>query len=139
MTDSNEFIALRKSMVDEQIVAEGVRDPLVIRAMQAVPRESFVPNELRELAYENTPLPIGEGQTISQPYILALMIESLALMGGETILEIGTGSGYAAALLAQIGKRVYTVERIEGLANQAAKCLRSQCCDNVTVLHRDGN
>lgn len=138
MTDSIEYIGLRHSMVEEQIIAEGVRDPLVIKAIQAIPRELFVPDELRELAYENTPLPIGEGQTISQPFIVALMIESLALKGGETILEIGTGSGYAAAILAQIGEHVYTIERIKSLAMSATKILRSLGCDSVTVLHRDG-
>ncbi|MEE4238012.1 MAG: protein-L-isoaspartate O-methyltransferase, partial [Anderseniella sp.] len=96
----------RKAMVREQIHARGVRDPLVLKAMETVRREAFVPGEHRHLAYADRPLPIAAGQTISQPYIVAYMVEALALKGGEKVLEIGAGSGYAAAVLAQIAGEV---------------------------------
>ena len=107
-----DFAQRRTRMVDRQIAHRGVRSKLVLTAMKAVPRESFLPEELWELAYEDTPLPIAEGQTISQPYIVAMMTEALELHGGENVLEIGTGSGYAAAILSKIARDVYTVERI---------------------------
>ena len=94
--------AERNEMVHDQIEARGVRDPLVLDAMRTVPREEFLPERLREFAYDDAPLPIAEEQTISQPYIVAFMIEALALKGGEGVLEIGTGSGYAAAVLGEI-------------------------------------
>ncbi|HWB44519.1 MAG TPA: protein-L-isoaspartate(D-aspartate) O-methyltransferase [Hyphomicrobiaceae bacterium] len=128
----------RQRFVADQIEARGVRDPLVIAAMRKVPRERFVPQHLRDRAYEDAPLPIGAGQTISQPYIVAFMIEALALRGGEKVLEIGGGSGYAAAVVAQIAKAVFTVERIGELAERAAKNLTSAGCDNVHVRHADG-
>ncbi len=106
----------RHEMVEHQIEARGVRDRKVLEAMRAVPRELFVSEALREFAYDDTPLPIAGGQTISQPYIVAFMIEALSLKGGEKVLEIGTGCGYAAAVLAQIAAEVYTVERIRELA-----------------------
>src|SRR6516164_2663455 len=96
------FSKLRKEMVEKAIVARGVRDELVLGAMRGVPREAFLPHQLCEFAYTDCPLPIEEGQTISQPYIVAFMTEALALQGGERVLEIGTGSGYAAAVLAEI-------------------------------------
>ena len=119
-------VADRARMVERQIVRRGVRDELVLEAVRSVPREAFLPEEMREFAYEDSPLPIEEGQTISQPYIVALMSEALQLNGGETVLEIGTGSGYAAAVLAQIAAEVYTVERYSQLATKAAATLRSQ-------------
>jgi protein-L-isoaspartate(D-aspartate) O-methyltransferase len=128
----------RNEMVEHQIAARGVRDRRVLEAMRAVPREEFLPQNLREFAYDDSPLPIAERQTISQPYIVAFMIEALALKGGEKVLEIGTGSGYAAAVLAEIAGEVYTVERIEGLARQASQVLKAMNCSNVHVLHRDG-
>mgnify|MGYP003482884010 CR=1 FL=1 len=97
-----DYRKLRQSMVDRQIVHRGVRAPLVLDAMRSVPREAFLPPDLREFAYDDSPLPIEEGQTISQPYIVALMVEALLLQGGETVLEIGAGSGYAAAVIAKI-------------------------------------
>ena len=106
--------------------------------MRKVAREAFLPENLREFAYEDSPLPIAEGQTISQPYIVALMAEALLLEGGEKVLEIGTGSGYAAAVLAEIAAEVYTVERIGQLAEKAATALAGQGYDNVHVLHGDG-
>ncbi|HLZ96852.1 MAG TPA: protein-L-isoaspartate O-methyltransferase, partial [Steroidobacteraceae bacterium] len=118
-------------MVESHIAARGIRSQSVLEAMQTVPREAFLPQHLREFAYQDAPLPIAEGQTISQPYIVALMTEALELKGGEKVLEIGTGSGYAAAILAQIAKEVYTVERIGQLAEKAATVLSDLGYRNV--------
>ena len=128
----------RHAMVQRQIVCRGVRDELVLEAVRSVPREDFLPADMREFAYEDSPLPIEEGQTISQPFIVALMSEALLLKGGEKVLEIGTGSGYAAAVLAQIAAEVYTVERYSQLAAKAAATLARGGFDNVHVLHGDG-
>jgi protein-L-isoaspartate(D-aspartate) O-methyltransferase len=128
----------RDAFVARQVEARGVRDPLVLAAMRSVSRELFVPPSLAEEAYEDTPLPIGAGQTISQPYIVAFMIEALALRGGEKVLEIGAGSGYAAAVLAEIADEVFTVERIGELAQRAAASLAAAGADNVHVRHADG-
>jgi protein-L-isoaspartate(D-aspartate) O-methyltransferase len=133
-----DFSKLRKDMVEKAIVARGVRSELVLNAMRSVPRESFLPKQLREFAYDDAPLPIEEGQTISQPYIVAFMTEALALRGGEKVLEIGTGSGYAAAVLSEIAADVYTVERHGPLAEKAAATLAEIGYDNVHVLHGDG-
>lgn len=133
-----DFPKLRAQMVDRHIVHRGVRAPLVLEAMRNVPRERFLPEDLREFAYEDAPLPIAEAQTISQPYIVAMMTEALDLKGGETVLEIGTGSGYAAAVLAEIAKDVYTVERIAQLAEKSAAMLASLGYRNVHVLQGDG-
>ena len=133
-----DFAKLRDSMVDLQIARRGVRSHLVLDAMRTVPREAFLPEPLREFAYEDAPLPIAEGQTISQPYIVALMTDALALEGGEKVLEIGTGSGYAAAILSRIARNVYTVERIGQLAEKAAAALADLGYGNVHVLHADG-
>ncbi len=129
---------LRKEMVEKAIFARGVRSELVLNAMGRVPREAFLPAQLREFAYEDIALPIEEGQTISQPYIVAFMIEALALRGGEKVLEIGAGSGYAAAVLSEIAADVYTVERHGPLAEKAAATLADLGYDNVHVLHGDG-
>ena len=134
----SKFSRLRKEMVERAIFARGVRSELVLRAMRNVPRESFLPTRLREFAYDDTALPIEEGQTISQPYIVAFMIEALALRGGEKVLEIGAGSGYAAAVLSEIAADVYTVERHGPLAEKAAATLADLGYDNVHVLHSDG-
>jgi protein-L-isoaspartate(D-aspartate) O-methyltransferase len=133
-----DFARLREEMVDHHIRARGVRSPRVLAAMRKVPREAFLPHALHEFAYEDTALPIAEGQTISQPFIVALMAEALMLEGGEKVLEIGTGSGYAAALLAEIAGEVYTVERIGQLAEKAAAVLAKLGYLNVHVLHGDG-
>jgi protein-L-isoaspartate(D-aspartate) O-methyltransferase len=133
-----DFAAQRQEMVERAIRARGVRSRLVLDAMRAVPREDFLPAHLREFAYEDSPLPIEAEQTISQPYIVAFMIEALALEGGERVLEIGAGSGYAAAVLSKIAGEVYTVERIGQLAEKAAARLADLGYGNVRVLHGDG-
>lgn len=132
------FSQRRSAMVESHIAGRGIQSQLVLEAMQAVPREAFLPEHLREFAYQDAPLPIAEGQTISQPYIVALMTEALGLKGGEKVLEIGTGSGYAAAILAKIAKDVYTVERIGQLAEKAATALSGLGFRNVHVRHADG-
>ncbi|MGO9703504.1 MAG: protein-L-isoaspartate(D-aspartate) O-methyltransferase, partial [Xanthobacteraceae bacterium] len=129
---------LREDMVENQIAARGIRSAAVLGALRKVPREAFLPERLREFAYEDSPLPIAAGQTISQPYIVALMTDALDLAGGERVLEIGTGSGYAAAVLAEIAAEVYTVERIGELAEKAASTLTALGCRNVHVVHGDG-
>jgi protein-L-isoaspartate(D-aspartate) O-methyltransferase len=125
-------------MVERNIIARGVRDQLVLDAMRKVPRELFLPKNLSEFAYEDSPLPIAGEQTISQPYIVAFMAEALMLKGGEKVLEIGAGSGYAAAVLSVIAADVYTVERLGQLADKAAATLAELGYDNVHVLHGDG-
>ena len=125
-------------MVRHHIAARGVRDELVLEAIGKVPRELFLPKNLREFAYEDSPLPIAGEQTISQPYIVAFMAEALMLKGGEKVLEIGAGSGYAAAVLSEIAANVYTVERLGALAEKAAATLAELGYDNVHVLHGDG-
>jgi len=133
-----DYSKLRQNMVEHHIEARGVRSASVLDAMRKVPREAFLPGRLREFAYVDTPLPIAEGQTVSQPYIVAFMIEALGLKGGEKVLEIGAGSGYAAAVLSEIAGEVYTVERIGQLAEKAASVLADLGYDNVHVLHADG-
>jgi protein-L-isoaspartate(D-aspartate) O-methyltransferase len=128
----------RKRMVTEQIAARGIRDEATRAAMLAVPRHEFVPRELAGKAYADHPLPIGYGQTISQPYVVAFMTEALRLDGGETILELGTGSGYQAAVLACIAARVHTVEIIDALAAGAAERLSRLGYRNVEVRAGDG-
>lgn len=126
-------------MVEEQIAQRGIRDERVLEAMRRVPRHLFVPGELKMLAYEDCALPIGKGQTISQPYIIALMTSLLCLKGDETVLEIGSGSGYQAAVLAGLVRKVYTIERINSLADAARDLLRSLSINNVEVLCADGS
>ncbi len=138
MKPSESFTNRRIAMVREQIAARGVRDARVLTAMKAVPREEFVPDALRAQAYDDRPLPIGEGQTISQPYVVASMTEALLLKGGEKVLEIGTGSGYAAAVLAEIAGEVHTVERIAPLAQRAGATLRRLGYNHVHVIEGDG-
>ncbi len=132
------YAVRRKAMVEDQVAARGVRDPRVLSAMAAVPRHLFVPEALREEAYADYPLPIGEGQTISQPYIVALMTESAGLRPGGKVLEVGTGSGYQAAVLSRLAGTVYSIE-IDGLlARRAAAALASLGCSNVRVRTGDG-
>jgi protein-L-isoaspartate(D-aspartate) O-methyltransferase len=134
----HDFKEQRSAMVATQIAARGIRSPRVLDAMREVPREAFVPEYLRHSAYEDSPLPIGFGQTISQPHVVAFMIVALELSGGEKVLEIGTGSGYAAAVVAQIAGKVYTIERIRELADGARAALAGLGYDNVEVRHGDG-
>lgn len=133
-----DFEAQRERMVREQIEERGVRDPRVLAAMRKVPRHEFVPPGLRGQAYADYPLPIGEGQTISQPYVVALMSELAALRPGTKVLEIGTGSGYQAAILAELGAEVWTIEIVEPLARAAAETLKRLGHGAVHVRHGDG-
>jgi protein-L-isoaspartate(D-aspartate) O-methyltransferase len=126
-------------MVAEQLRRRGIREPSVLAAFAAVPREEFVDPDQRDHAYEDGPLGIGHGQTISQPYVVAITVQELALRGHERVLEIGTGSGYAAAILSRLAREVHTVERIESLAKVAAERLARLGYDNVEVHHGDGS
>ena len=132
------WAAARERMVRDQLVAREVRDPRLLAAMGEVPRHEFVPESERRFAYEDRPLPIGGGQTISQPYVVALMTELLALRGGERVLEIGTGSGYQAAVLSRLAASVYSIEIDPALAASAAERLRRLGCANVRVKSGDG-
>lgn len=133
-----DYSTLRRKMVEYQIRARGVRDDNVLSAMKNVPRELFVGSDWAAHAYEDRPLPIGEGQTISQPYIVAFMVEALKLQGGEKVLEIGSGSGYAAAVLSRIAATVHGIERIPQLAEKARKALASVQIENVEIHADDG-
>ena len=137
LKDKASYAALRRKMVEIQIVRRGVKDPLVLSAMRSVPRHEFVSEDQRSHAYEDRPLPIGEEQTISQPYIVALMSELLELKGTEKVLEVGTGSGYQAAVLAEIVQDVFTVEILKPLAEKAQERLKLLYYKNVHVRHGD--
>ncbi|WP_235897722.1 protein-L-isoaspartate(D-aspartate) O-methyltransferase [Neoaquamicrobium microcysteis] len=130
--------AARRRMVEEQIVARGIESPLVLDAFRAVPRERFVDEWLQERAYDDTPLPIGEGQTISQPFVVALMIEAAGVGPGQRVLEVGAGSGYAAAAISRIADRVYAVERHAALGRAASERLAVLGYDNVELRIGDG-
>ncbi len=132
------FDRLRKRMVDEQLAARGIRDRRVLSAMATTPRHLFVPEALRERAYDDHPLPIGFGQTISHPYTVALMTEALELQGTERVLEIGTGSGYQTAVLARLCANVFTIERIAALAGRARTLLDQLGHYNVALRVGDG-
>jgi protein-L-isoaspartate(D-aspartate) O-methyltransferase len=136
--DDPSLARARERMVKEQIAARDVRDRFVLEAMRKVPRHLFVPEGVRREAYDDHPLPIGHAQTISQPYIVGFMTEALGLRGGETVLEVGTGSGYQAAVLAEIAKTVYTIEIVAPLAEEARERLRALGYDNVQVRSGDG-
>lgn len=129
----------RQRMVADQIEARGIADPLLLAAMREVPREAFVAPALRCLAYQDGPLPIGDGQTISQPYIVALMIEAAALKPGDHLLEVGAGSGYAAAIASRIAAEVIAIERHPSLAEATRVKLLRLGYDNVEVLAGDGS
>ena len=133
-----DWTSQRLAMVRRQIEARGIRDPRVLQALKTVPRHEFVPESARSAAYEDEPLPIGRGQTISQPFMVALMSEALGLHGSERVLEVGTGSGYQAAVLGELAAEVFTVERIAELAGTAARTLEELGCANVTVVVGDG-
>ena len=132
-------ISARQQMVDQQIRARGISDPRVLSAMLRVPRDRFVPEADRERAYEDHPLPIGDGQTISQPYVVALMLESLQLSPNNKVLEVGTGSGYATALLAELAGEVFSIERHPALAENSRKVLTTLGYSNVKVFTGDGS
>src|SRR5271169_174947 len=133
-----DYKRLRDLMVDTQLVPRGIKDEKVLAIMRKVPRHLFVPEPWSN-AYDDMALPIGEGQTISQPYMVAVMTELLELKGGEKVLEIGTGSGYQAALLAELAREVFTIERIGPLADRARECLAGLGYINVIVLTGDGS
>lgn len=128
----------REIMMNDHLLSRGIRDQAVLKAMREVPREAFVAEGMEELAYDDYALPIDEGQTISQPYIVAYMAESLELSAADRVLEIGTGSGYAAAVLSRIVSTVYTVERLAGLAGSARQRLEMLGYGNIHVLEGDG-
>ena len=132
------FVQERKRMVEEQLIPRGIKDSLVLAAFRKVPRERFIPREHWYETYGDFPLPIGEEQNISQPYIVALMTENLKLKGEERVLEIGTGSGYQTAIIAEIVKEIYTVERIVSLAQRAKKTLEELGYTNVETKIGDG-
>ena len=133
-----DFVRLRRAMVDEQLRGRDIVDPRVLDAMERVPRELFVPPEERLRAYEDAALPIGAGQTISQPYMVARICEVLSLRGGERVLDVGTGSGYQAAVLAELAQEVVTIERIPELAERARVNLAAAGYELVEVRVGDG-
>lgn len=136
--DTLDFEVERELMISQQIERRGLHNPHLLQALRRVPRHCFVPPDEQRFAYEDRPLPIGSGQTISQPYIVALMTNLLALEGGEKVLEIGTGSGYQAAVLSCLAGQVYTIERFDSLANTARQILAELGITNVTVCTGDG-
>lgn len=132
------YSSLRRQMVDSQLRQRGIADERVLAAMERVPRHEFAPERYRDQAYEDHPLPIGEGQTISQPYIVAIMLDALKLSPTDKVLEIGTGSGYVTALLAELTARVISIERHESLAESARALLAALGYSNVNVVTGDG-
>lgn len=136
--DDDVFAAARRLMVRTQLAARDIADTSVLQTMAEIPRHEFVPPNLKDMAYQDRPLPIGEGQTISQPYIVAYMTQALDLQAGDKVLEIGTGSGYQAAVLARLVEHVYTIEIIPSLGDSARQLLQRQGHDNVTVRVGDG-
>jgi protein-L-isoaspartate(D-aspartate) O-methyltransferase len=132
------FAKERERMVLSQLASRGIKDMNVLNAMKKVPRHAFVPESMRSHAYSDEPLPIGEGQTISQPYIVAYMTEALALKGDERVLEIGTGSGYQTAILAEIARQVFTVELVEALSVRAQEALKRLGYTNIIFKIGDG-
>ena len=132
------FEDLRRRMVEDQLAAKGIRDGRVLEAFRKVPRHLFVPEDARPFAYEDRPLSIGRGQTISQPYMVACMTEALALSGGEKVLEVGTGSGYQTAILLQLGARVLSIERVAGLSEFARDNLERAGLTGAVLRVGDG-
>jgi protein-L-isoaspartate(D-aspartate) O-methyltransferase len=133
-----DFAELRERMIERQIAARGIRDPLVLKAFREVPREAFVSEANRPWAYDDHPLPIEAGQTISQPYIVALMIEAAGIKPGDRVLEVGAGSGYAAAVISRIAAKVIGIERQHELVEVARERLRRLGYDNVEIVEGDG-
>jgi protein-L-isoaspartate(D-aspartate) O-methyltransferase len=138
MLESEEYAPQRSEMVEKQLRRRGIKDPAVLAAMTAVPRHKFVANDLRTHAYDDLPLPIGGGQTISQPYIVAAMTAALHLQPGDRVLEIGTGCGYHAAVLSRLAREVFTIERRPELASSASNLLTQLGYSNVHVHCGDG-
>jgi len=138
-TGESDYQRERLAMVEDQLRRRGISDPRVLEAMGKVPRHLFVPGDYQDSAYDDRPLPIGEGQTISQPYMVAIMTQSLGLKGRERVLEIGTGSGYQAAILAELARELYTMERIPGLTQNAQKVLREQGYQSISFRTGDGS
>jgi len=136
LIDDQKYQSLRENMIQDQIISRGIKDKKVLDALRKVPRHIFVDESYKNSAYDDRPLPIGHGQTISQPYIVALMTESLALSGNEKVLEIGTGSGYQVAILAEISREVYTVEIVTSLYQKNKKLLKKY--KNIKVSNHDG-
>jgi protein-L-isoaspartate(D-aspartate) O-methyltransferase len=139
MEGKDSLLAARQRMVEEQLRGRDITDARVLAAMEAVPRHLFVPADVRSFAYSDGPLPIGQGQTISQPYIVALMTQLLELKGMETVLEVGTGSGYQAAVLSRLAEQVHTIERSAELADLARDVLKALRIENVFVKQGDGS
>ena len=133
-----EYQSLRDLMVATQLIPRGIKDERVLRAMRKVPRHLFMPESVRYSAYEDMAMSIGDGQTISQPYMVAIMTELLEMTGAEKVLEIGTGSGYQAAILAELAAEVYTMERIAALADRASERLKALGYENIHVVIGDG-
>lgn len=138
MLTEKDFEVMRRMMVEEQLMPRGIYDKRVLEVFGSVPRHEFAPKELSHSAYNDYPLPISEGQTISQPYMVALMTERLSLKGGEKVLEVGTGSGYQAAVLSKLCKEVYTVERFQRLADNAGSVFKKLGYDNIKIRIADG-
>jgi protein-L-isoaspartate(D-aspartate) O-methyltransferase len=138
-TQIDSYLTQRRSMVESQLRARGIRDERVLAAMLLVPRHEFVAEDYRDQVYEDHPIPIGEGQTLSQPYIVAIMLQVLALNASDVVLEIGTGSGYQTALLSELTRQVYSVEQHASLARTAQTTLARLGCANVEVLVGDGS
>ena len=139
MREPRDFPQARERMVQEEVIGRGIRDPRVIEAMRAVPRHRFVPEALAREAYGGSALPIGEGQTISAPQMVALMTEALRLQGGEKVLEVGTGSGYQAAILARMGCRVITMERRPELARRTQRLFQELGLSGIVIKVGDGS
>lgn len=138
MAERLDFDAMRKEMVERQLLPRGIRDQRLLQVMRKIPRHSFVPKEYEKSSYGDFPLPIGNNQTISQPYIVALMTQSLDLKPGDRVLEIGTGSGYQTAILASLSKKVYSVERIEALAETTKALLNELSVSTIEIKTGDG-
>ena len=138
MNQSTDYASERERMVREQIEARGIDNPQVLQAMRVTPRHLFVPESMVSMAHADRPLPIGQDQTISQPYVVAYMTQCLRLRGGERVLEVGTGLGYQAAVLSRIASEVYTIERFPELAEKAREHLASLGYDNIHVACGDG-
>ncbi len=137
--DKNRYAISRRTMIDRHLRGRDIRDSRVLDVMERLPREYFLGDKYTANAYDDNPLPIGMGQTISQPYIVALMTQCLELSGGEEVLEIGTGSGYQCAVLAALAKRVYTIERFNELSEQAQAILGELDCGNIEFAVGDGS